>query len=655
MPADVASPQPFINKLVFAVHGIGDQTKNSTILSTAAQFCHHYGYRTLLPLGGFYDTLKKDRPPFVITGPASPGRLNTIGFAEIYWADLARRIATAGYTLQETKAWCRSVVARVRVLAERREPGRTDIHYDQIQYVLEEAIDAIGVMESLLFLARKVGVLDFDLKRMLDDYLGDVQLVTEFSGIREKIVGRLHEAFGTAHRLYPNAEIHIVAHSEGTVVAWLGLLQAATDPVNYAWIKQVRGFMTIGSPIDKHLILWPDLFSSFTGPNMLTITGSATPSEWKPQIRWLNYVDNGDPVGFELDTARWWMKENKYDQLFAFTPNDDFYFTRYIVPGKAHTDYWEDSDVFQHFIMTVVAPPEKPDDPPASSRRDALRNGPRTRFKAKIFSYLVAYAIPLVAVFAAVYFLCKGVEQYLDPKSLLDHPDLVRNVFALGGLLAGATIWLRLTQLVRTTFWLITGGLIYAATAALFYRFVVATPDVAWFNALPSLLGGEWAEPRRGIVLLSAGLVGLVMLSNARWLRRVWALLFPKMMSQGIVAMPLPVPGSSSSAERKTVAVTHPPLIRNTLKVMLVLGGAALVGNAIVYHQVSPPLKSALWPIVIGATAFLFLWRLSALVFDLVFIWHRYIRHSGALNFLRRTILPKGADTASPAVGGHEK
>ena len=90
-------------------------------------------------------------------------------FAEIYWADLAREIETAGYTLQETKEWCRSVVSRVRVLAEHRQPGRTDIHYGQIEYVLDEAIDAIGVLESLLFLAKKAGVLDFDLKKMLDD------------------------------------------------------------------------------------------------------------------------------------------------------------------------------------------------------------------------------------------------------------------------------------------------------------------------------------------------------------------------------------------------------------------------------------------------------------------------------------------------------
>jgi len=55
---------------------------------------------------------------------------------------------------------------------------------------------------------------------------------------------------------------------------------------------------------------------------------------------------------------------------------------------------------------------------------------------------------------------------------------------------------------------------------------------------------------------------------------------------------------------------------------------------------------------VLASAAFLYLWRLGALVFDLVFIWHRYIRHSGALTFLRQAILPHAATLAPTATGG---
>ena len=31
-------------------------------------------------------------------------------------------------------------------------------------------------------------------------------------------------------------------------------------PVDSSWIDCVRGYMTIGSPIDQHIVLWPDLW-----------------------------------------------------------------------------------------------------------------------------------------------------------------------------------------------------------------------------------------------------------------------------------------------------------------------------------------------------------------------------------------------------------
>ena len=39
-------------------------------------------------------------------------------------------------------------------------------------------------------------------------------------------------------------------------------------------------------------------------------------------------------------------------------------------------------------------------------------------------------------------------------------------------------------------------------------------------------------------------------------------------------------------------------------------------------------------------------------MFDLVFIWHRYIRQSGALTFLRHAILPAAASQPPAAPAG---
>ena len=60
--------------------------------------------------------------------------------------------------------------------------------------VLDEIIDTVYVLENLFFLAEKSGLFKFDLRRVLEEYLGDVQLVAEFSYYRTDIVGRFQQA-----------------------------------------------------------------------------------------------------------------------------------------------------------------------------------------------------------------------------------------------------------------------------------------------------------------------------------------------------------------------------------------------------------------------------------------------------------------------------
>jgi len=41
------------------------------------------------------------------------------------------------------------------------------------------------------------------------------------------------------------------------------------------------------------------------------------------------------------------------------------------------------------------------------------------------------------------------------------------------------------------------------------------------------------------------------------------------------------------------------------------------------------------WPLVLAGAAFLYLWWLAALIFDLVFVWHRYIRSNTTPKLLK--------------------
>lgn len=523
--ADAASEKK--QKIIVAVHGIGDQVRNETILATAIRFCDHYGYKGMLPLGAFHAfPPTAPEPGTIVVAPPTPPDAalfindpppfkpcedlsDVVGFVEVHWADVARKISDDRYTLQETKAWAYSLVNRVRVLASlRNENSHAEIDYPRIALVLEEIIDAIRVIETLLMVSQKAGFGEFDLRKILDSFLGDVQLVTEFSPVRAQILAKFAWVMQSVAQRYPKSEIHIIAHSEGTVVSFLGLLEACDDPATHAWIRQVHGFVTLGSPIDKHLILWPRLFDRFKQPD----------AKLNHEIRWANYVDYGDPVGFDLDTARDWITARGYANVLKFDARDDYSFRRYPVPGKAHVDYWTDPEVFSHLIQTVVAPK-----PLTDEEAKIHAKGPPPRWWVPLVSYGVGYLLPLIVLHLGVYILCKAIYNYLDPKDAQPHPHFVATVLGLSWLVAGTTIWLRIVRLTRTWPWFALGLGIYALCAGGYYWLVVrnwvekpGVSELAWFETIGIGFG---LSPGLTAFFASFIVVALVLFVNAGFWR----------------------------------------------------------------------------------------------------------------------------------------
>src|SRR5436305_4570309 len=351
MPA-VSEPNEDIKKVIVAVHGIGDQFSFATIQSVVNQFCIYYGQPAAVPLGSFHS----GKPGYSLSSPYPPEPFGCLAFAEVYWAPIAREAAKEKHTLEEAKRWAHTIIERLRLRwyeegkwQEKRREVCRDEDFRLTQQVLGEMIQTIAVLERLCFLAEKAGLFTFDLRKLLDDYLGDVQIVAEFKDYRDHILLTFTQLLEDVEKAFPKADIYLVAHSEGTVVALLGLLRAFREPIPPDWAQKVRGLMTLGSPIDKHLALWPELF------------GCASPSakaveDLQTKIEWRNYYDFGDPVGFKLDSIREWIQANGWQAVFNFDGDKhDFGFTRYPFPGKAHVDYWTDQGVFGHFISTVVA------------------------------------------------------------------------------------------------------------------------------------------------------------------------------------------------------------------------------------------------------------------------------------------------------------
>ncbi|GAA5129504.1 hypothetical protein JIN84_03420 [Luteolibacter yonseiensis] len=497
-------------KIIVAVHGIGKQSRNSTIRSVTLMAAENLPgapgvVSSSYPLGYFYSSgvgAAANVSPFDEI-PDGDEKLSGIGFSEVFWADIPQGVMAESRTMEESKEWARTVVARAQRLYERhhgqaahggngvrkngKDGGKPDRAHRKLvepdfglaAEVLDEIIDTVYVLENLSWLAEKAGLMSFDVREVMDEYLGDVQLVTEFSYYRNDIVGRFHEAMETIHLSHPGAEIHVVAHSEGSVVAFLGLLNAlhgqrvhpavyadgrrVTDPKEdppasqpLKWLGNVKGFMTIGSPIDKHFLLWPKLFEKFDlGRSAELMTAGGLLND---QIKWRNYYDLADPVGYKLDTIRLWLErgekltdkpvpaagggarkafvfprfskqpannpeaEERYRKrvckLFEFKDPEDFKdahhdigFTRYLLPGKAHNDYWDDVDLFNHFIQDVVNAPDGSSKDPGVEAVEP----PRTRRMTGFISAVLPFLLSATFLCAATFILLRGVTSYYAP------------------------------------------------------------------------------------------------------------------------------------------------------------------------------------------------------------------------------------------------
>jgi len=96
------------------------------------------------------------------------------------------------------------------------------------------------------------------------------------------------------------------------------------------------------------------------------------------------------------------------------------------------------------------------------------------------------------------------------------------------------------------------------------------------------------------------------------------------------------IPSSSASGNAKT---------------MVLFGGALLIATAIANEALTPAPHGPLWRVIVAILAFLYLWWLASLLFDLVFVWQRYIQNDAAHRFLRTRVQRKNL---KPSEGSHQ-
>lgn len=684
---------PVFTDILVAIHGIGDQKRSATVRSVATRLAGTSvlvekptapGTKRAIPLLpvapqplGHFTNLKEFAP--VLVDDASILKdmaLEKIGFAEVFWANIPEEAVAEGHTLEETKEWARTVVARAQSLClQARANGRAGIvppDFSRATEVLEEIIDTVHVLENLTFLAEKAGLGSFDLGSVLEDYLGDVQIVAEFRKQRAQIVGEFRRILKGVYDQQvaagnPEVRLHVVAHSEGTVVSFLGLLEAMSEyPAHgqppgeatrheLAWLEHVRGFMTIGSPIDKHLLLWPRLWTDLAPKNADAVL--------KPgQIAWRNYSDYGDPVGFRLETARRWL-DLKQSKAFEFCGcprcNHDMTFARYPLPGKAHNDYWDDAAVFEHFVNDVVKPTAERPKPPGDKLVGRL-------------SPLVPYALSAGVLAVASFLLYRTVTNFSHPErdpftaltfardlqirltDSVSGAQLLRHSLGVTGLLAGLTLLARLPRIAAGWRWKAAGLAAFALGCLAYYQGV----DEASRNEIGRMFEGLGANgPTIGVMALA-----LIVATGALWgsgsgrhraeERRHW--LFRRGMRPLLLCGAIGVSwivgvqvfGGGvrlTPAQRGEIEAMNPaalPVIEGArftadeMEQLLRPEGRAKRLETLVAVAPVVEVSPSVWPVALATAGFLYLWWLAASIFDLAFVWQRYVRNAVAVDRL---------------------
>ncbi|MDE2981536.1 MAG: hypothetical protein OXU74_10115 [Gemmatimonadota bacterium] len=109
------------------------------------------------------------------------------------------------------------------------------------------------------------------------------------------------------------------------------------------WIRRVRSFVTLGSPIDKYLTIW------WLNYRYLLERANRSQSSDSLEIAHFNYCDELDPVGHNLDVVQ---QTPGYRAVFKCV--EDVVFNRYAVPGAAHNKYWTDQGLFKRILDRAV-------------------------------------------------------------------------------------------------------------------------------------------------------------------------------------------------------------------------------------------------------------------------------------------------------------
>lgn len=403
---------------VIAVHGIGQQIKNQTVLPVISQFAavrHNHSeanptltlallasqstdnnWVELAEIPAKPDSALHDNPwqPKAADSPKG----ENIRFLDFVWSQVTDEDqAQVG---ESVKSWSGKLINRLQA---RRKQG-------------VEALDwVIDVMkttqEGVLLIQKILNKYAFSMSHtVFTEFLGDVEMYGDFPNTRGKAVRLFHEFMEAVHndhfkefkdqseKVIP--QYTIIAHSLGTVMTLDGIMYAhansnsrSSDKVSAGpsvvhfpgydgkafsntanlpsymkgpsnqqlpetdWVAYLSSYVTLGSPIDKFLALWTENYLHLESPGW--IDGSLIKKR-QDINRSLGRNDGGKIMHFnysdELDPVGFELNilQSTKSWNLLMENAEDVVFARYPVPGLAHVEYWDDYEVMRRILDMAI-------------------------------------------------------------------------------------------------------------------------------------------------------------------------------------------------------------------------------------------------------------------------------------------------------------
>jgi hypothetical protein len=358
------------------VHGIGDEQKNETVINFMNEFVRAMpeAVRDTVDIHNLVEQPDPKKGGLLLrSGPPDgrpaylllrdQGKPYVIAFSEVYWKPV-----TNGYIERHKQPpipifpWAHSINLRLFKGGKSYRTGREAI---------ENLETMLGLVKRLALIYKKSGMLS----TVLEQFLGDVEMYVESEPLRQNINDVFFEILGNdgavaaevlsqvkrrsgtpdqaqgwagiaENETWASHEVFVIAHSEGTVVSYNSLVKAAVerekDSTKCEWLPRVRGLVTLGSPLDKHYSIWRSRF----------VTNALSRPPVHRKIRWFNYWDRSDPVGYGLSELRPGDPASDAGKMFAV--EYDRGYARYPIPGKAHVDYWTDADIHRDILQKML-------------------------------------------------------------------------------------------------------------------------------------------------------------------------------------------------------------------------------------------------------------------------------------------------------------